>query len=62
MSLSEWGVISFSVLASILGVVAAAFSAWVLFRRRDKAYREKYREFLRQKSRVEEKLEKEGRR
>jgi C4-dicarboxylate-specific signal transduction histidine kinase len=46
-----------SVLISALAVFASAYALLVIWRGRDKAYRQKYHDFLKQKERVEERIE-----
>ena len=46
-----------SVLISALGLFASAYTVFVISRGRDKAYRQKYYDFIKQKERVEERIQ-----
>ncbi len=57
MSIFNQAVIWGGVVLTIYGIIAILLVLWTILKRRDELYRAKYEEFLRQKHRVEDILE-----
>ena len=57
MSVLNEVVISVAAVIVVYEIIAALLALWTILKRRDESYREKYEEFLRQKHRVQDRLE-----